>query len=157
MGKKLPVSWTTASISVLVPAFNEEANLEPTVQRLVRALSITVEEFELIVVNDGSTDRTAEVANSLPSRYPEVRVIQNRRRMGLGYCYLLGVDAARKSFFVYIPGDNTWPYRSFLELFGNLGKADLVTSYSTNPEVRPLARRAVSAMYTRVLNTVFDR
>ena len=57
--------------------------------------------------------------------------------MGLGGAYQKGVQEASKSFFVYIPGDNTWPYRSFLELFGNLGKADVVTSYTTNANVRP--------------------
>ena len=149
------LGWTTHSLSVLVPAFNEEGNLEGTVDRLVRALNTSVEDFEIIVVNDGSSDGTRDVANRLSKQYEQLRVFHNDRNMGLGYCYALGISAATKASFVYIPGDNTWPYRSFVELVGNLGKADIVTSYSTNPDVRSGVRRVVSALYTRVLNVLF--
>jgi len=49
-------------MTVLVPAFNEAANLVPTIERLIDALTITIEDFEIIIVNDGSTDDTREVA-----------------------------------------------------------------------------------------------
>lgn len=150
-----PVLWTSHSLSVLVPAFNERDNLAPTVERLFRALNVSVEDFDIIIVDDGSSDGTAEVADQLAAQYPQVRVFHNPRNVGLGYCYLRGIEVARGSSFVYIPGDNTWPHRSFLELFGNLGKADVVTSYSTNPKVRPLGRRIISSLYTRTLNLLF--
>jgi NAD(P)-dependent dehydrogenase (short-subunit alcohol dehydrogenase family) len=143
------------SLSVLVPAFNEAANLEPTIDRVLRALSITVEDYEIIVVDDGSTDETAAVADRLPARSPQIRVLHNPQNRGLGFSYLRGIEVAEKDFFVYLPGDNTWPHRSLVELFGNLGKADVVTSYSTNPGVRPFGRRIVSSLYTRTLNTLF--
>ena len=144
-------------MSVLLPALNEEANLEATFERLLKALSITAEDFEIIIVNDGSSDNTGAVADRLAAAHASVRVIHHVTPMMLGYAYQQGVREARKNYFVYIPADNTWPYRSLLELLGNLGKADVVTSYSTNPHVRPLARRLVSAAYTRVLNLLFGR
>jgi len=150
-----PIPLATHSLTVLVPAFNEESNLEPTIDRLLRALRITVEDFEIIIVNDGSTDGTAAVADRCAARHPQIRVVHNERNMGLGYSYVRGVALSRMSHFVYIPADNTWPYRSFLELMGNMGKADVVTSYSINPQVRPLARRIVSRMYTRLLNLLY--
>ena len=145
------------SMTVLVPAFNEAANLTPTVERLIDALMITIEDFEIIIVDDGSTDDTAEVAERLARRHPQVRVVHNQRNMGLGYSYKRGYQEADKEFFVYIPGDNTWPYRSFVELFGNLGRAEIVTSYSINPEVRSRSRRIVSRLYTQMLNFLFGR
>lgn len=145
------------SISVLVPALNEEHTLAPTVERLIDALTITIEDFEIIVINDGSNDNTRNVAERLAAENPVVRVISNPRTMGLGYGYRRGYEEATKEFFVYIPGDNTWPYRSFVELFGNLGRADVITSYAINPEVRPSGRRAVSRLYTIVMNALFGR
>ena len=131
-------------MTLLVPAFNEATNLAPTIERLIDALTITIEDFEIIIVNDGSTDNTHDIAEQIAKRHSMVRVIHNKQNMGLGYSYKRGYQEANKEFFVYIPGDNTWPYRSFVELFGNLGRAEIVTSYSTNPEVRPSGRRIIS-------------
>lgn len=153
--RQVLVAAIPRALTVLVPALNEERNLGPTVERLSRALSITIEDFEIIIVNDGSSDLTGEVADKLAATDSRIKVIHNPAPSGLGHAYLQGIDAATKDYFVYIPGDNTWPYRSFVELFGNLGKADVITSYSTNPGVRPPGRRLVSRAYTLTLNTFF--
>ena len=143
------------SLTVVVPALNEERNLASTVERLLRALTTSIESFEIIIVNDGSTDRTGEIADRLGRELASIRVIHHATNMGLGAAYLSGIEAASKAYFVYIPGDNTWPYRSFLELFGNIGVADVVTSYSINPENRPFGRRVVSAAFTITMNALF--
>ncbi len=145
------------SLSVLVPALNEENNLAPTVERLIDALTITIEDFEIIIVDDGSTDGTRNVAERLAAENPIVRMVSNPRTMGLGYGYTRGYEEATKEFFVYIPADNTWPYRSFVELFGNFGRADIITSYAINPEVRPFGRRIISRLYTVLMNFLFGR
>jgi NAD(P)-dependent dehydrogenase (short-subunit alcohol dehydrogenase family) len=145
------------SISVFIPALNEEKNLEPTIARLIEALTVTVEDYEIIIIDDGSSDGTGAVADRLAAGNSAIRALHNARNMGLGYCFAQGYRESRKNFFVYIPGDNTWPYRSFVELFGNLGRADIITSYAINPDVRPLGRRVVSRLYTKVLNLLFAR
>jgi dolichol-phosphate mannosyltransferase len=145
------------SISVFIPALNEDRNLEPTVARLIEALTVTVEDYEIIIVDDGSSDATGAIADRLAAENSGIRALHNPRNMGLGYCFAQGYREARKNFFVYIPGDNTWPYRSFIELLGNLGRADVITSYAINPDVRPFGRRIVSRLYTEVLNLLFGR
>ena len=152
---KVSIGVLGRTLSVLVPVLNEERNIRPTVQRLIEALSITIEEYEIIIVNDGSSDETGRIADELAVEFESVKAIHNQKNMGLGYSYVRGVQAATKAFFVYIPGDNTWPYRSFVELFGNLGRADIITSFAINPGVRPQSRRIVSKMYTQTLNMIF--
>ena len=154
---KQSLSTLRRSITVLVPALDEEKSLAPTVKRLIDALTITIEEFEIVIIDDGSSDKTRVVAEQLAADYPFVRVIANPRTMGLGFSYTRGYQEAKKEFFVYIPADNTWPYRSFVELFGQLGRADIITSYALNPEVRPFGRRVISRFYTLVLNALFAR
>ena len=149
------IHWATRSLTVFVPAYNEVDNLAATVETIVRALSVSVEDYEVIVVDDGSTDGTDRVADALAARFSEVRVIHNPRNMGLGYGWMRAIEAASKSSFIFVPGDDTWPYRSLLELFGNLGKADVVTSFTTNPNVRSPIRRTLSAIYTTSLNALF--
>jgi NAD(P)-dependent dehydrogenase (short-subunit alcohol dehydrogenase family) len=152
---RVAIPWTTHSLSVFVAAYNEVDNLAPTVETVTRVLSVSVEDYEIIIVDDGSTDGTYEIADTLAARYPEVRVIHNARNMGLGYGWMRAIEAATKGSFIFIPGDNTWPYRSLNELFGNLGKADVITSYTTNPEIRSADRRALSSIYTAGLNLLF--
>ena len=153
--KRVPLR--TRSISVLVPVLNEADNLAPTVKRLIDALTTTIEDYEILIVDDGSTDETARVADQLAEANPNIRVFHNPTNKGLGYSYARGYEEARKEFFVYIPGDNTWPYRSFVELFGSLGRADIITSFAINPGVRPAGRRIVSRAYTKALNFLFRR
>lgn len=157
MPKFQKIATLQRSLSVLVPALNEENTLAPTVERLIDALTITIEDFEIIIIDDGSSDNTRNVAERLAAENSIVRVITNPRKMGLGYGYTRGFEEATKEFFVYIPGDNTWPYRSFVELFGNFGRADIITSYAINPEVRPFSRRVVSRLYTMLMNVLFGR
>jgi glycosyltransferase involved in cell wall biosynthesis len=144
-----------ASLSVLVPALNEEEHLGATVSGLLRALERAVADFEVLIVDDGSSDGTAAVAERLARSDPRVRMLRNERNMGLGYSYLRGVREASRSHFVYVPGDNSWPEASIALILGQLGNADVVTSYATNPEVRVGYRRLLSSLYTRLLNFLF--
>ena len=143
------------SLSVIVPALNEADNLEATMKAARRALVETVRDFEIIVVDDGSTDATGEIADRLATAHPEVRVMHNGRNRGFGASFARGVEMARKDAVMFVPGDNGWPYASLRELFMALGTADVVTAYTTNPEIRPLGRRVVSRLYTSALNTLF--
>jgi dolichol-phosphate mannosyltransferase len=145
----------TRSLSVVVPALNEADNLETTLNAVRRALSETVPEFEIIVIDDGSTDATGEIADRLAVAHAEVRVVHNGRNCGFGASFARGVEVARKDAAMFVPGDNGWPYRSLRELFVALGTADVVSAYTTNPEIRPLGRRVVSRLYTSLLNMLF--
>jgi glycosyltransferase involved in cell wall biosynthesis len=142
---------------VFVPALNEERDIELAVKSISGASRKVLSDVELVIVNDGSTDRTGAIADRLAKELKDVRVIHHPRRLGLGAAYQSAVEAATKDYFVFVPGDNSWPHDSLLQLFGFLGAADVVTSYSTNPWARRggLPRRFVSAGYTFVLNVLY--
>src|ERR1700730_17468623 len=105
------------ALTVLVIAHNDAQNVLPTVERVYSALTVTVEEFRIVICDDGSTDDTAAVARQACEKYPFVVVHRNNRRMGLGYCMIAGSREASAPYVVYAPADNTWPLRSLLELF----------------------------------------
>jgi dolichol-phosphate mannosyltransferase len=145
------------SVCVLIPALDESENIRPTVEAVSRALRETCDDFEILIVNDGSTDATGEVADRIAAEMPHVRVFHNERNRGMGHAYVLGYENTRCDYFVYIPGDNTWPHESCRRLLSQLGRADIVTSYPLNPEIRPLGRRMLSSFYTHCLNAIFRR
>ena len=86
----MAIPWATRSLSVFVAAFNEAENLGPTVDTIMRAASVSVEEYEIIIVNDGSTDSTAEVLRSLG---PRIQVI-HQDNAGIGAARNRGVARA---------------------------------------------------------------
>lgn len=145
------------SLSIFIPAFNELQNLRPTVETLLNALGVFTRDFEIIIVNDGSTDGTPEIADQLAASHPCIRVLHNGQNRGLGYCFLRAMKAAKKDNFLFVPGDNTWPCESLLELFGNFGKADIITCYPSNPEVRSRGRRIISQLFTTTLSVLFQK
>jgi len=110
------------ALTVLVVAHNDSKKLLATIERIYNALAVTVEDFSIVVFDDGSTDDTLAVAKVASDKYPFVIVRRNDRRMGPGYCIIAGSREARTPFVVWAPADNTWPLRSFVDLFGNLGQ-----------------------------------
>ncbi len=146
------------ALTVLVVAHNDAKNLLATIERIYNALTVTVEDFRIVIFDDGSTDDTVAVAEAASEKYPFVVVHRNDRRMGLGYCMIAGSREASTPYVVYAPADNTWPLRSFIDLFGHLGKADVVTSYANNLLVAmPSLKRLVSRSYSTILNLLFGR
>jgi NAD(P)-dependent dehydrogenase (short-subunit alcohol dehydrogenase family) len=146
------------ALTVLVVAHNDSQKLLATIERIYNALAVTVEEFSIVIFDDGSTDDTLAVAKAATEKYPFVVVRRNQRRMGAGYCTIAGSREATTPFVLYAPADNTWPLRSFVDLFGNLGKADVITSYSNNLlAAMPFFKRLVSRSYTTILNFLFGR
>src|SRR5262245_44219574 len=97
------------ALTVFVVAHNDSQKLLGTIDRIYSALAVTVEDFSVVVFDDGSTDDTLAVAKAVSERYPFVGVRRNERRMGPGYCAIAGSREAKTPFVVYAPADNTWP------------------------------------------------
>jgi len=83
------------NISVIFPAYNEAASLGPTIERALAALRPRFAEFEVIIVDDASTDATGQAARDLTRVHPEVRVIRNATNLGQGHSILVGFQHAR--------------------------------------------------------------
>ena len=90
------------SISVFFPCYNEEANVEATTRAALAALSQVSSDFEVIIVNDGSTDRTGEIADQLAQEHPRVRAVHNRPNLGYGGALQRGCGCTHRNLADYI-------------------------------------------------------
>ena len=72
------------SVSVFFPCYNEEANVENTTRAALRTFGRVAEDFEIIIVNDGSKDQTGAIAERLAAEHAEVRAVHNRPNLGYG-------------------------------------------------------------------------
>ncbi len=113
-----------ASVSVVVPAYNEEANLRRCVDDIVGFLKKKDWDWEIIVVNDGSTDRTGEIAKQLAKRIPCFRVVTNRPNRGYGASLKAGFAAASKDLICFIPADNQYDFSEITKLLRQREETD---------------------------------
>ena len=144
------------SVSVVIPAYNEEKNLAATAVFLLERLNKNgISNFEILIFDDNSTDNTGKIADELADRHLQIKVIHNPRNMNLGYNITRGFQLATKEFVGFVPGDNETEPETLDNIFQNLGKADIVVPYIQNPEVRPWGRRFLSKTYVIIINTAF--
>lgn len=94
------------SLSVFFPAFNEEANVEGMVSNFKNILPQIAKDYEIIIVNDGSRDRTREIAESLVEQNQKVRAVHHEKNLGYGAAIRSGITACRKDFIFFTDGDN---------------------------------------------------
>jgi glycosyltransferase involved in cell wall biosynthesis len=144
-------------LTVIVPAWNEEERLATTVEEVVVAAERCLRAYEILIVNDGSTDRTAAVAELLARRYASIRVVHHATNLGVGAAYYTGLSLARHSSLTLVPGDNAF-HRSGLEtVFALVGSVEMVVSYRANPRARTPLRRLLSRCCTLGMRLVTGR
>lgn len=142
------------SITVIVPALNEEGNIVGTITSITPVLEKNFDDYEIFLFDDGSTDRTGPLADELASKNKKIRVIHNKTPLGLGYNYKRGVKEATKDYVIMIPGDNEITGDSYETMFKAAGQKDIVIPYTVNSEIRPLGRQILSKAYTMVMNLI---
>ena len=143
------------AISVVIPAYNEEGNVRLAVQSVERVLSGLSLSHEMIVVDDGSTDRTGAIARSLARKNPHLRVTSNAVNRGFGFSFQKGMRLARGTYVTVFPSDNEMAAQSFRFLVRARGRADLVTTYPDSPRMRTPLRMALSWLFTLGMNRTF--
>lgn len=147
---------TRPDFSFVVPCYNEEANVAATVAEIVTAAGgAGLASYEIILVDDGSRDGTADAIRALAAARPQVQPVYNPRNLGLGGAYKVGVAAARGVRVMMIPGDNAHPAHGIVPILAAAGAADMVIPYVTNPEVRGPARRLASRGFVALMNGLF--
>ena len=138
-----PRSPADRSISVIVTAMNEEGNLRPAVEAVACAVAPRFLRYEIIIVDDGSTDRTPEVARSLVAGDARIRVHRNVRNLGVGRSYRIGIDLASYEYTSWVAGNNMLSQEALERVYDRVGERDMVISYILH-DVRPWRRRVVS-------------
>jgi glycosyltransferase involved in cell wall biosynthesis len=137
-------------ISAVMPAYNEEANLEQSVGRMANALQSLTRGFEIIVVDDGSQDATAAVLERLKAAHPNLRVIRHPVNRGYGAALRSGFSAARFSWIFLMDADNQFDPAEVELLLARAADADIVAGYRKHRRDPLLRRLNAWAFFTLV-------
>lgn len=143
------------SLSVVMPALNEEKNIENAVTSTLNAFSKHDIDGEIIIINDGSTDNTACIVNDLIQKYNNIRLITHKKPNGIGCSFWEGAKNSKKDFVVMFPGDNENDPNEALMFFDLTEKVDIIIPFVHNIEVREKVRRLISSMYNFIMNMSF--
>ncbi|HJX38116.1 MAG TPA: glycosyltransferase family 2 protein [Anaerolineae bacterium] len=126
------------SMSIVVPAYNEEEGIPTTLADIKAAMSLQSMEYEIIVVDDGSTDGTAEVIR----QHRDVRLVQHHTNRGYGAALKTGIRQAAHDWIAIIDADGTYPAQALPLLLADLDSFDMVVGARTSAELPALRRPA---------------
>lgn len=143
------------SLSVVITARNEVGNLRATVETVLGSIVDLFEEYELVIVNDGSNDGTGTLADEIAQENPCIRVVHHTVSQGFAASYRDGVRLARMAHVGLVTGDNEMVPKSVRAAFEAVGQGDVVVPYQANQADRPLWRRILSRSFTFTVNTLF--
>lgn len=141
--------WVADGLSVVIPVFNEEDGISPTVAAIQQALRTIDLPHEIIVVDDGSTDGTADAA----SRLVGVKLIRHRENRGVGAARNTGILAANYGAIAMLDGDGTYPAAELPNMLEGLSYYHMVVGARTGKKVARNPVRAVPKWFILKLAT----
>ncbi len=151
-----PRSIEELSLSIFFPAYYDEHNIPKVVEgalSVVNELGIT--DYEITIVEDGSPDRTGEVADELAARYEKVRVIHHEENLGYGATLREGFLSATKEFVFYTDGDNQFDLDDLKKFIALIPYTDIVAGFRIKKQYSTY-RRITSSVYNFILRRLFD-
>src|SRR5438876_5543878 len=123
------VQTVAKSLSVIFPAFNEEANIRAVVEDACRIIPKFAPVFEIIVVDDGSEDRTGEICDDLALEFSDVRVVHHATNRGYGAALKSGIEQARYDVIFFTDSDGQFDLREVATLLEQTDAYDIVAGY----------------------------
>jgi glycosyltransferase involved in cell wall biosynthesis len=137
------------SLSICLPALNEAANIEAYTREIYAAASELLSEFEIIIVDDGSTDNTYEIALNLKKQLGiQIKIIKKNKNEGIGPALESASKIAQYKYFLGLPSDGAYLIEGVKKIFSKIGDAPLIISYRENINTRPFFRKTLSQCVT---------
>jgi glycosyltransferase involved in cell wall biosynthesis len=125
------------SLSVIFPAFNEEANIRAVVEEAYRTIPKFAPVFEIIVVNDGSEDRTGDICDQLAEEFSDVRIVHHGQNSGYGAALKSGIKLARNDLIFFTDSDRQFDLKEVAALLEEADGYDIVAGYRARRQDPP--------------------
>jgi glycosyltransferase involved in cell wall biosynthesis len=151
-------SWepNEPEITFLVPCLNEETRVVPTLKTIEAAMRTLDRSYEVIVADDGSTDRTAAVVDEFIRANPQmpVRLYRNPCNLGMARTFVDMAFRGRGKYYRTVCGDDVESEETIINICSKMGEADIIVPYHRLLEGKSAMRRLISKTYTFIVNTI---
>jgi len=142
------------SLSVVLPAYNEEQNIKETVLSCIKYLSKNFNEFEILVVNDGSSDKTKDIVAELSNKFREVMLISHNNNQGYGSALNSGLESAVMDYIFFMDSDGQFDFSEISILIELLSERNVVIGYRVG-RADNLIRRLNAYLYNLYIKLFF--
>jgi glycosyltransferase involved in cell wall biosynthesis len=143
-------------ITIMVPCLNEESRVVPTLKTIEAAMRVVGCSYEVIVADDGSTDRTTAVVEDFIKSNPQIsiRLYRNPCNLGLARTFVDMAFRGRGKYYRVVSGDDVEPTETIAAICSKMGEADIIVPYHRSLEGKSAVRRLISRTYTFLVNTI---
>ncbi|CAN5181589.1 N/A [soil metagenome] len=128
-------------LSIFFPFWNEDANITSVVEKAIAVASKIADKFEILVIDDGSSDHTLDYAYTLEKKHKEVKVIAHKINRGYGAALRSGFENAKYNYIVFTDGDSQFDFSEIDKFIEKIDKADLVIGFRTKRRDQKLFKR----------------
>lgn len=130
------------SLSIVLPAYNEESNVERAVKHVSEVARQLELDHEIILVNDGSTDRTGQIGRELEERIPHFRLVEHYPNRGYGGALKAGFKAATKDLIAFYPADAQFDFAEIEKLLQTIEEedAEIICGYRIDRQDSPIRK-----------------
>jgi glycosyltransferase involved in cell wall biosynthesis len=142
------------SVSLFFPVYRDERTVRIVAEKALQLLSSLGVEHEIIIVDDGSPDRSGEIADALATEHPEISVIHHARNLGYGAAVRSGISASRFDFVCMTDGDDEYEIEDFRKLLKLKDRYDLIITFRYK-KIYSSTRIFVSWVYNGLLRFFF--
>jgi glycosyltransferase involved in cell wall biosynthesis len=142
------------SISVFFPCYNEQDNITDVVEKTLDVLEKLNADYEVIIVDDGSSDSTGKIADELAGEKDRVKAVHHRTNLGYGAALQSGFKAATKELVFYTDGDGQFDINEMPPLLGLMEQYDIVSCYRLNRK-DSLVRKINGWCWTKLVCLLF--
>jgi SAM-dependent methyltransferase len=141
-------------LTIVVPCLNEQHYIGPTLDNVVAAMRDVGHSYEVLVVDDGSTDDTAQIVENYMQAHPTlpIRLIRHPVNRGLTRSYVDCAFLGRGVYYRLVCGDNSESRETLRACLTDLGKADMIVPYHVAVPGKSASRRWLSGFYTSIVN-----
>jgi glycosyltransferase involved in cell wall biosynthesis len=154
-GSSEPAHYGSVSISVFFPCYNEQDNIEHTVEQAITVLKKLNVDFEAVIVDDGSSDATGQIADEISRRNSRIKVVHHTTNLGYGAALQSGFKAATKELVFYTDGDGQFDISELPPLLPLIEQYDIVSCFRLNRKDN-LIRKLNGWAWTKLVCFLFN-
>lgn len=142
------------SISAVMPAYNEEENIGAMIADVIAVLAPLTHDYEVVVVDDGSRDRTSDKVSEIAQKYPQVRLVRHEKNQGYGGAVFTGFTSSTKDLIFFTDSDRQFDLNEIRKLLPLIDQADIVAGRRA-PRRDPFMRRLNGWGWSMLVNLLF--